>query len=539
MGGSDGAGDENFSLGLKKTVSFSGRRARDRCMEEPSDHHLLGQWLEARSQSAFEALVVRYGGMVHAVAMRASDAAAAEEVVQETFITLARKAPLLRDRNSLAGWLHLTATHKTRDLLRKRRAEAHKMRNFDEQMNPSPQSPTDLAWAALKPELDGALSRLGEKDRGVILLRFYRGLSLAEIADTLEIETKAAQKRLSRALERLRSDLRRRGCDPQAPLASTLAAGFARDASHSSVHLSRIVSLALAPTAPLSPLLFIPVIMKSKSTSILAVALLLLVTAGGLAWWPRRQTAEAASAPPKPLPSGTVAGTPVLSAGPTPRPKRPVANPDDRHTLLAATYGEAKVKAASKATAATFAAMDAMQEFQLHVPALDRDSVPNRPPYKSCNLSSEQIDQVARIENNARQKAATLYAAKVAEIRNHTYELTELILASDQCASGTLSQSGYDQALAAASGPVRGSLSNIMRSPLLFAIDDELAALKKEQLRGVLGPDQWTAYERETAGPPEMSASAPPPPQKLEDRLREMEAMKTILEGAIKGAGGR
>ena len=78
-----------------------------------------------------------------------------------------------------------------------------------------------------------------------------------------------------------------------------------------------------------------------------------------------------------------------------------------------------------------------------------------------------------------------------------------------------------------------------MWSPLLLAIDDEPAALKKEQLRGVLGPEQWTAYERETAGPPEMSASVPPPPQKHEDRLREMEAMKKILEGAVKGAGGR
>jgi RNA polymerase sigma factor (sigma-70 family) len=509
-------------------------------MEEPSDHHLLGQWLEARSQSAFEALVVRYGGMVHAVPMRAGDADAAEEVVQDTFITLARKAPLLRDRHSLAGWLHLTATHKTRDLLRKRRAETHKLRTFDEQMNPSPQSPSDPAWAALQPELDGALSRLGEQDRGMILLRFYRGLSLAEIVDTLEIGTKAAQKRLSRALERLRSDLRRRGCDPQAPLASTLAVGFARDASHLPVHLSRIVSLAVAPAAPLSPLLFIPVIMKSKSISIPVVALLILVAAGGLSLWPRGQTAEAASAPPVPPASGHSAGTPVPAAGsPAPRPKRPVVKPDDRYTALAANYGEAKVKAATKAAAATFAAMDAMQEFQLHVPALDRDSVPNRPPYKSCNLSPEQIDQVARIENDARQKAAALYAAKVAEIRDHSYELTGLILASDQCAGGTLSPPAYDQALAAAPGPVRASLSNIMRSPLLFAIDDELAALKKEALRGVLGPDQWTAYEREMTGPPEMSASVPPPPQKLEDRLREMEAMKTILEGEIKGAGGR
>ncbi|MEO5912699.1 MAG: sigma-70 family RNA polymerase sigma factor [Luteolibacter sp.] len=510
-------------------------------MEEPTDHRLLELWLDTGSQSAFEALVIRYGGMVQAVALRTGDALTAEEAVQETFITLARKAPLLRNRTSLAGWLHLTAIHKIRNLRRKRQAESNKLRTFDQQTNlrASPNASTEDAWAALKPELDGALSRLGEKDRGMILLRFYRDLSITEIAEALEIETKAAQKRLSRALERLRSGMQRRGCALKTPLAATLAAGFAGDATASVSHISRIVASATAPARPFASMLFITLIMKVKSSISLAIVLILLIISGSIAFSVRKPAADASSADLKAVASGS---SPTASGGigdTTRRPKRPVVNSSDTDSALVATYGEEKVKAASKSSAATLAALEAMRQFQLHVPAVDRDIVASRSPYKDCNISSEQADKITEIENGARQKAAALYDAKVAEIQKHSKELTELILASDQCATGILSQSQYDQALAAASGPVRDSLSNVMRSPLLFAIDDEMSALKKEQIRNVLAPDQWPAYEREIAAPLEMSYSVPPPAQKLDVRLQEMEAMRAILEATIKGATAR
>jgi RNA polymerase sigma factor (sigma-70 family) len=505
-------------------------------MEETSDHRLLALWLDTRSQSAFEALVVRYGGMVRAVTLRAGDATAAEEAVQETFITLARKAPLLRDRTCLAGWLHLTATHKVRNLVRKRRTESHKLRVFDQLPDASPDASGEDGWTDLKPELDEALSRLGEKDRGIILLRFYRGHSVTEIAGILKVETKAAQKRLSRALERLRSDMQRRGCAVRAPLASTLAAGFAADASAAPIHIPRIVSLATAPAAPFSPLLLI--IMKSKSSLFVATALLLLFIAGGIVFSLHKPAAGASDAAPPPLSARTPEASGAADEPPR-RLKRPGVKSSDARAALVASQGEDKVKAAIKATSATLATLDAMHQFQLHVPDLDRDTLASRPPYKDCNISPEQVGQIMVIENDTHKKAAALYAEKVEEIQKHSGELTELILASDQCASGTLPQSDYDHALAAASGPVRGSLADIMRSPLLFEIDDQLNALKKEQLRKVLSPDQWLVYERETTAPPEMSSSVPPPAKKIEVRQQEMEAMKAILEATVKGAMAR
>lgn len=63
----------------------------------------------------------------------------------------------------------------------------------------------------LDPGLEAALSRLSDRDREVIALRYGGDLSGAEIAETLGISLANAQQIVSRSLRKLRSELERQG----------------------------------------------------------------------------------------------------------------------------------------------------------------------------------------------------------------------------------------------------------------------------------------------------------------------------------------
>ncbi|HWN96070.1 MAG TPA: sigma factor-like helix-turn-helix DNA-binding protein, partial [Methylomirabilota bacterium] len=59
-------------------------------------------------------------------------------------------------------------------------------------------------WAQIEPLLDDALDKLGEADRAAILLRFFENKSLREVGLALGVNQDSAQKRVTRAVERLR-----------------------------------------------------------------------------------------------------------------------------------------------------------------------------------------------------------------------------------------------------------------------------------------------------------------------------------------------
>ena len=75
-----------------------------------ADCELVTAYATRGSENAFRALVTRHVHLVYATALRqVGDAALAEEITQNVFIALARKAPRLAGVQTLAGWLHRTA----------------------------------------------------------------------------------------------------------------------------------------------------------------------------------------------------------------------------------------------------------------------------------------------------------------------------------------------------------------------------------------------------------------------------------------------
>jgi DNA-directed RNA polymerase specialized sigma24 family protein len=130
------------------------------------------------SETAFRALVQRHVHLVYATACRQTgDVALAEEITQNVFISLARKAPRLAGMETLAGWLYRATVLETkariRSELRRRQREQTAFEVISlEHEGASP-------FAALLPLLDDALLDLREGDRLALVLRFLEDRSFA------------------------------------------------------------------------------------------------------------------------------------------------------------------------------------------------------------------------------------------------------------------------------------------------------------------------------------------------------------------------
>ena len=71
-----------------------------------NDMTLLQEYVESRSEKAFEEIVNRYVDLVYSICMRElHDQHLAQETAQAVFFILSRKAGKLRNKGVLAGWL--------------------------------------------------------------------------------------------------------------------------------------------------------------------------------------------------------------------------------------------------------------------------------------------------------------------------------------------------------------------------------------------------------------------------------------------------
>jgi len=179
-------------------------------MQDVSDMALLRHYVHRNSDEAFAALVSRHVNMVYSAALRkTSNPHAAEEITQAVFIILAKKAGELREKTVLSGWLYqaarLTAASFRRSEFRRARRE------HEAHMQYLAHETESELWPQMRPFLEDALGRLGEKDRNAIALRFFEGKSFQEIGVTLGGTENAAQKRVNYALEKLRRYLSKQG----------------------------------------------------------------------------------------------------------------------------------------------------------------------------------------------------------------------------------------------------------------------------------------------------------------------------------------
>ena len=174
------------------------------------DMALVRDYAASESETAFTTLVARHIALVHSAALRqVQDPHLAQDITQAVFIILARKAGSLGPDTILSDWLYRTTGYVAAETLRTRRRRA--LREQEAYMQSTLNESPDGAWKQLSPLLDEAMAGLNERDRTALVLRFFENKTASEIAAALRVNEDAAQKRVKRALEKLRAVFHKRG----------------------------------------------------------------------------------------------------------------------------------------------------------------------------------------------------------------------------------------------------------------------------------------------------------------------------------------
>jgi RNA polymerase sigma factor (sigma-70 family) len=274
-------------------------------MRASADADLLRRFTARRDEAAFAELLRRHGPMVFGVCRRVlGDAHDAEDAFQAAFLVLARRPRAVGDPAALASWLYgvalRTASKARIDAARQRRRDRCAARPE------TAGAAADVIWSDLRPVLDEEIARLPARLREAFVLCCLEGRSHEEAAQFLGRPAGTVASRLSRARQRLRGRLTRRGLT-LAGVAALLAGGEA-DAAAPPVFFSAAAAMASAgPAAPRVIALTDGVFRAMRTAKLKAAGGLLLLTAAaglgaGFAFRAPQTTATAA-VPPAP-PSG-------------------------------------------------------------------------------------------------------------------------------------------------------------------------------------------------------------------------------------------
>lgn len=289
------------------------------------DRLLLTRYAIEHSDAAFTELVHLHAGLVYGAALRRAggDTAMAEEAMQRVFVRLARDAGRLATHPALVAWLYTASRNATIDLLRASRKRRVRERQAT-LMLPTPDSLPPASDAPdLRAVLDPAMDALTETDRTTILLRFFEQRPFADIGRTLRISEDAARMRTARALDQLRTHLRRRGIvSTAAALAGHLVAQSSATVSMTLIRKTASGALARASFAP-------ALFSGGTFLAVLSTAAAIALT---IAWRPK----STAGTPRPPPPTAPASNPPVDTPQPGPLASARASAPPPQDALTAA-----------------------------------------------------------------------------------------------------------------------------------------------------------------------------------------------------------
>ncbi len=190
--------------------------------QDSSDEELMLQLADGR-QEALGPLYSRYAPLIFNLAAQSLERTAAEEIVQDVFLAIWRRAGTFDpQRGSFRPWVLQTAHFRILNELRRQRRQP--------QTEPDPDGlrladlpdrgpePAETAWREYRrAALQSALEELAPPQRHALGLAFYDELSHAQVADALDVPLGTAKTRIRAGLESLRGKL--------APLIAALALG--------------------------------------------------------------------------------------------------------------------------------------------------------------------------------------------------------------------------------------------------------------------------------------------------------------------------
>jgi len=160
------------------------------------DHEAFNQIMRNHEDRVFSVCLRIMGQREHAL-----------DATQETFLTAFRKAGQFRGGSALGTWIYRIAVNTCYDQLRKQKRR--RSEPMPEHMDPADHTAEEaLEAAAMRPEIERALSRLPPDFRVVIVLSDLEGMALPDVAEVLSVPIGTVKSRIFRGRRLLAEELR-------------------------------------------------------------------------------------------------------------------------------------------------------------------------------------------------------------------------------------------------------------------------------------------------------------------------------------------
>jgi RNA polymerase sigma-70 factor (sigma-E family) len=164
-----------------------------------------GAGADREADRAVSALyATRYRPLLRLAVLLVDDMATAEEVVQDSFIAIHANWRRLQDIDKAAGYLRQCVVNRSHSVLRHRGVVN---RNLLQSLPDMPSAEDEAMRLLSRSAVITALQRLPPRQRQALVLRYYAGLSEAQIASTMGITKGAVKRYVSRAMSALRAML--------------------------------------------------------------------------------------------------------------------------------------------------------------------------------------------------------------------------------------------------------------------------------------------------------------------------------------------
>ena len=184
---------------------------------EPTDEQLMAAICKGE-ESAMEVLYERYHRYAYSLAYRIlRDPVAAEDIVQDAFLSIWRKASSYQTQNgSVQSWIQAIVRHRAIDKIR---ASAHRDYQWtplqaDNEQDPPSEQPDvcDQAWQSEQHRIiREVMVQIPGEQRMVIELAYFGGLTHAEIAEQCQIPLGTVKGRMRLGLQKMKALLAERG----------------------------------------------------------------------------------------------------------------------------------------------------------------------------------------------------------------------------------------------------------------------------------------------------------------------------------------
>lgn len=197
------------------TASFTGEQShvvQEALSPEQQEQSRLVQRVLHGDQLAFEAIVDQFSSlMLRTATMIVGDSDVAEDVVQDALIQAWNHLPDLREASALRPWLMRIVVNQCISFKRRlARSTAFMRQSLSDQETDLLAQAADDHKGRMERDWDlaHAIESLPMKQRVVIVLHYYNGMTLPEMAKTLQTSENTLKKRIQAALNSLRRILR-------------------------------------------------------------------------------------------------------------------------------------------------------------------------------------------------------------------------------------------------------------------------------------------------------------------------------------------